>query len=103
MLRLTLSSDEKFRLWVPLAEIPSAMIEATLLQEDGWFRWHPGVNPFSLIRAFLTTYLRGERRMGGSTIAMQLARRRFASLHCLASASRLRGKSQAIPARTPGI
>ena len=78
LLRLTLSSDEKFRLWVPLAEIPPAMVEATLLQEDVWFRWHPGVNPFSLIRAFLTTYLRGGRRVGGSTIAMQLARRRFA-------------------------
>jgi len=75
---LTLSSDEKFRLWVPLAEIPPAMVEATLLQEDAWFRWHPGVNPFSLMRAFLTTYLRRGRRVGGSTIAMQLARRRFA-------------------------
>ncbi|HXR35045.1 MAG TPA: penicillin-binding protein 1C, partial [Candidatus Binataceae bacterium] len=78
LLRLTLSSDEKFRLWVPLAEIPPAMVEATLLQEDAWFRWHPGVNPFSLMRAFLTTYLRRGRRVGGSTIAMQLARRRFA-------------------------
>ncbi len=78
LLRLTLSSDEKFRLWVPLAEIPPAMVEATLLQEDAWFRWHPGVNPFSLVRAFLTTYLRRGRRVGGSTIAMQLARRRFA-------------------------
>jgi penicillin-binding protein 1C len=35
LLRLTLSSDEKYRLWVPLAEIPPAMIEATLAQEDG--------------------------------------------------------------------
>ncbi len=34
LLRLTLSSDEKYRLWVPLSEIPPAMIEATLLQED---------------------------------------------------------------------
>jgi penicillin-binding protein 1C len=77
LLRLTLSSDEKFRLWVPLAEIPSPMIEATLLQEDAWFRWHPGVNPFSLVRAALTTYLGRGRRIGGSTIAMQLARQLF--------------------------
>jgi penicillin-binding protein 1C len=77
LLRLTLSSDEKYRLWVPLAEIPPPMIEATLLQEDAWFRWHPGVNPFSLARAALTTYLGRGRRMGGSTIAMQLARQRF--------------------------
>ena len=77
LLRLTLSSDEKYRLWVPLSEIPSTMIEATLLQEDAWFRWHRGVNPVSLLRAFCATYLSGGRRIGGSTITMQLARRRF--------------------------
>jgi penicillin-binding protein 1C len=77
LLRLTLSSDEKYRLWVPLAEIPPAMIEATLAQEDAWFRWHPGVNPLSLVRAMFTTYLGRGRRVGGSTIAMQLARLRF--------------------------
>jgi len=77
LLRLTLSSDEKYRLWVPLSEIPPTMIEATLLQEDAWFRWHRGVNPLSLLRALRTTYLRGGRRIGGSTITMQLARQRF--------------------------
>jgi penicillin-binding protein 1C len=77
LLRLTLSSDERYRLWVPLSEIPPAMIEATLMQEDAWFRWHPGVNPFSIMRAFSTTYVRGGRRVGGSTITMQLARQRF--------------------------
>jgi penicillin-binding protein 1C len=77
LLRLTLTSDEKYRLWVPLTDIPPAMIEATLLQEDGWFRWHYGVNPLSLLRAFRTTYVGGRRRVGGSTITMQLARNRF--------------------------
>ena len=77
LLRLTLSSDEKYRLWVPLSEIPPTMIEATLLQEDAWFRWHGGVNPVSLLRAFCATYLSGGRRIGGSTITMQLARDRF--------------------------
>ncbi len=77
LLRLTLSSDEKYRLWVPLVEIPPAMIDATLLQEDAWFRWHPGVNAASLLRAFYATYLHGNRRVGGSTITMQLALLRF--------------------------
>jgi len=77
LLRLTLSSDEKYRVWVPLAEIPPAMIKATMLQEDAYFRWHPGLNPLSLIRAMRTTYLVGNRRVGGSTITMQLARNRF--------------------------
>jgi penicillin-binding protein 1C len=77
LLRLTLSSDEKLRLWVPLDEIPSAMIDATLMREDSHFRWHPGVNPISLIRAAWMTYVLGGRRIGGSTITMQLARQRF--------------------------
>jgi penicillin-binding protein 1C len=77
LLRLTLSSDEKLRLWAPLDEIPSAMIDATLMREDSHFRWHPGVNPISLIRAAWMTYVLGGRRIGGSTITMQLARQRF--------------------------
>jgi penicillin-binding protein 1C len=77
LLRLTSSSDENYRLWVPLADIPSTMIDATLLQEDAWFRWHPGANPLSLARAFAATYVRRGRRVGGSTITMQVARQRF--------------------------
>jgi penicillin-binding protein 1C len=77
LLRLTLSSDEKYRLWMPLSEMPPAMIEATMLQEDAYFRWHCGVNPLSLLRAIRTTYFGGARRVGGSTITMQLARNRF--------------------------
>ncbi len=77
LLRLTLSNDEKYRLWTPLGQIPPAMIDATLLQEDAWYRWHAGVNPISLTRAFIDTYVRRSRRIGGSTITMQLARRRF--------------------------
>lgn len=77
LLRVTLSSDEKFRLWTPITEIPPAFVEATLAEEDAWFRLHPGVNPFSLARAFWSTYASGSRRIGGSTITMQLARMRY--------------------------
>jgi penicillin-binding protein 1C len=91
LLRLTLSSDEKYRLWVPMSEIPPAMIEATLLQEDAWFRWHPGVNAASLMRGFYATYIHRDRRIGGSTITMQLARLRFAI-----DSRTLRGKIQQI-------
>src|SRR5690606_1794905 len=76
-LRLSLAGDDALRLWTPLAEIPPAMIEATLLQEDRWFRWHPGVNPVALARAAWRTYVAGDRRQGGSTLTMQLARVRF--------------------------
>lgn len=74
LLRLTLAADDQYRLWTPLSEVSHQMQEAVLLYEDRWFFWHPGVNPWALFRAALTT-ASGERRMGGSTITMQLARR----------------------------
>ena len=77
LLRLTLAGDERYRLFTPLAMIAPAMVEATLLYEDRHFHAHPGVNPVALARAFISTYLSGTRRLGGSTISMQLARIRF--------------------------
>lgn len=77
LLRLTLADDDRFRLFVPLNHIAPAAIQGTLLYEDEQFYHHPGVNPVRLIEAFWTTYIRRSRRVGGSTISMQLARIRF--------------------------
>ncbi len=77
LLRLTLSPDQKYRLYVPLSQISPKVIEATLLQEDQYFRWHRGVNPFSLLKAGWDTYILKSRRVGASTITMQVARLRF--------------------------
>lgn len=74
LLRLTLASDDRYRLWLPLERFPPELIDAVLLKEDRYFHWHPGVNPSALLRAAWRTYLGGERRQGGSTITMQLAR-----------------------------
>jgi penicillin-binding protein 1C len=74
LLRLTLASDERYRMWVPLSEMPPALVQGVLLHEDAWFRWHPGFNPLSLARGAWVTYARGGNRQGGSTITMQLAR-----------------------------
>jgi penicillin-binding protein 1C len=74
LLRLTLAQDEQYRLRRPLARLSTQLVDATLLQEDRWFYWHPGVNPFALVRAAWTTYGTETRRVGGSTITMQLAR-----------------------------
>ncbi|HXI33256.1 MAG TPA: penicillin-binding protein 1C [Gemmatimonadales bacterium] len=74
LLRLTLSADDKYRVWVPLERMSPLLVEATLLQEDRHFRWHPGVNPASLVRGAWRTYVLRARREGGSTITMQLAR-----------------------------
>ncbi|UXI67640.1 penicillin-binding protein 1C [Tahibacter amnicola] len=74
LLRLTLSRDDKYRQWLPLAQMPAPLVDAVLLQEDAWFRWHPGVNPISLARGAFVTYVQGGNRQGGSTLTMQLAR-----------------------------
>ena len=87
LLRLTTARDEQFRLWLPLRKISPILVEATLLHEDRWFRWHPGVNPIALVRGGWRTYVSGGRRQGGSTLTMQ-----FARLHWGIDSRSLRGK-----------
>jgi len=77
LLRITLSADQKFRIWTPLEEISPDLIDATLRYEDKYYARHPGVNPIALARG-ATELLRFHRATtGGSTITMQLARLRF--------------------------
>lgn len=77
LLRLSLTSDEKYRLWVPLAELPPSLQAATLHYEDRWFYQHPGINPVSLLRAVWSSLITRDRWMGASTLTMQLARQRW--------------------------
>lgn len=77
LLRLTLTADEKYRLFTPLSQVSSQLKAAVLLQEDQYFYWHPGINPFALLKAAWNTYIIGERRFGASSITMQTARMRF--------------------------
>lgn len=74
LLRLTLASDDRFRIWTPLSEISPEVINGVQLHEDQWFYYHPGFNPVSLIRGAWISYVKGGQRQGGSTITMQLAR-----------------------------
>ncbi|HXD38422.1 MAG TPA: penicillin-binding protein 1C [Rhodanobacter sp.] len=74
LLRLTLASDDQYRLWTPLAEISPPLVDATLMHEDQWYWWHPGFNPWGLLRGAWITYVRHGHPQGGSTITMQLAR-----------------------------
>ncbi len=77
LLRLTLSSDDKYRLYTPLSKIPIQLVDATLLQEDQYFRQHSGVNPVSMLKAAWQTYAVKSRKVGASTITMQVARLRY--------------------------
>lgn len=76
LLRLTLAADQRYRLPVPLESISNDLIEATLQQEDRYFFYHPGVNPFAILRGAYTTYVTKSRPVGGSTLTMQLVRMR---------------------------
>lgn len=76
LLRLSLAADEQYRLWTPLSHLSKSYVEAALLYEDRGFYWHPGVNPYALLRSTYVTAF-GQRRQGGSTITMQLARRLY--------------------------
>jgi penicillin-binding protein 1C len=73
LLRLTMASDQQYRLWTPLDKVSAEFVAALLLHEDQHFYEHAGVNPVSLVRAASATYSGGVRQ-GGSTITMQLAR-----------------------------
>src|SRR6266576_6275873 len=53
LLRITLTSDQKFRLWTSLSDISPALIDSTLRFEDKYYRHHTGVNPFALLRSAL--------------------------------------------------
>ena len=75
LMRLALSTDERYRLWLPLEKISPQLVEAFLLKEDQYFYWHPGVNPAALMRATLQS-IKGDRQ-GASTVSMQLARLMF--------------------------
>lgn len=77
LLRLTLSQDAKYRLITPLSDMTPLLSAATLLQEDQYFYWHKGVNPISLLKGGWSTYASGSRRVGASTITMQVARLRY--------------------------
>lgn len=74
IMRVYLSSDEKWRIWTPLEEIDPLLIQATLCYEDRYFRYHPGINPFALMRALMQNLHARRIVSGGSTLTMQLAR-----------------------------
>lgn len=77
LMRISLSKDDKYRIFTPLDEVPQSFIEAVLLYEDKHFYKHFGINPSSLIKAFYSTDLKNNRKIGGSTITMQVARLKY--------------------------
>ncbi|MCD6579575.1 penicillin-binding protein 1C [bacterium] len=69
-----LASDEQYRLYIPLKNVPVKLQKAMLEKEDRYFYLHPGFNPISLVKAMFRIIKYKHIINGGSTITMQLAR-----------------------------
>ncbi|MCM1324690.1 MAG: penicillin-binding protein 1C [Acetobacter sp.] len=76
LLNLSLSLDEKYRLFVPYQKINDNTKKALLAYEDRRFFKHFGVDILSIFRAAGNMAL-GGRRQGASTLTMQVARLRW--------------------------
>ena len=77
LLTLTLASDDRYRLYQPLEAFAPAVVNATILYEDQDYYDHGGVDVTAILRAAWATYVKRSRRVGASTITMQLARLRW--------------------------
>ncbi|MCF6283043.1 MAG: penicillin-binding protein 1A [Candidatus Polarisedimenticolaceae bacterium] len=77
--KLIAEFGEKRRIPLRYDEIPQSMLNAFLAAEDDRFFEHPGVDYHGLLRAASQLLLTGQRRQGGSTITMQVARNFFLS------------------------
>jgi penicillin-binding protein 1C len=77
LLWTSLSPDEKYRIYQPLGAIAPVVIRATLVQEDRYYDYHPGINPVAVARSLFQLAASGRIHSGASTISMQVARLRF--------------------------
>lgn len=69
-----LNKTDKWRFESKIEEISPNLIKAVLEKEDNYFYYHPGFNPFSIVRALYQNITNGEIVSGASTITMQVAR-----------------------------
>jgi len=75
--KLIAEFGEKRREPLTFSEFPEQLVQAILAAEDNRFFEHPGVDYQGLVRAAVQLAITGERRQGGSTITMQVARNFF--------------------------
>jgi penicillin-binding protein 1C len=69
-----LTSDQKWRMKTELTEISPLLRKTIIEKEDKYFYYHPGINPFAIMRAFTKNIHHLKRTSGASTITMQVAR-----------------------------
>ncbi len=77
--RLMAEFGEKRRKPVALSDVPKLFTAAFIAAEDASFFSHSGIDWVAMGRAALQYLKTGEKRQGGSTITMQVARNFFLS------------------------
>lgn len=75
--KLIAEFGEKRRIPLGYDDLPKILIQSFLAAEDNRFFEHPGVDYQGIVRAALQLLLTGEKKQGGSTITMQVARNFF--------------------------
>ncbi len=73
LLGARVAADGQWR-FPPPDSVPPRFETCLLTFEDRYFRWHPGINPISLLRALSQNLRQGKIVSGGSTLTMQVAR-----------------------------
>ncbi len=63
-----------WRFRVDAAEVSPALVDALVRVEDRHFWWHPGIDPWALLRAGISDLRAGHVVSGGSTLTMQTVR-----------------------------
>lgn len=74
VLHAFLSHNDKWRLKTELNEITPTLKKAIVDKEDKYFYYHPGVNPFAIVRALFNNIIEQKKTSGASTITMQVMR-----------------------------
>ncbi len=74
LLRHVRAGDDTLALPVHVEDVGPDVVEAIIAAEDRRFFLHPGVDPVAVVRAAVTSIVRGKIVSGASTITQQLAR-----------------------------
>lgn len=77
LIQVFLTEDDKYRVYKNVSEYPQEFIDLLLTQEDKFFYSHNGINIVSIFKAFNETYIKKSRRIGASTITMQVAKLKY--------------------------
>lgn len=74
LLNAYLSNDDKWRFPCSPEQADTLLTQTFIAKEDKLFRYHPGINPFAMVRAAFNNLVRHCRTSGASTITMQVVR-----------------------------